>query len=120
MLDIDAIVEAIDRRAVIEKVKTEIMSKLKNETKQANKIKEGQLTFSTFYKNNSEKATTLEEVNAKVKKFQREGETYNRLYQIITLQLNQAAIQFFKERKLILYYKAMKLFSQWEIQNCEK
>ena len=69
------------------------------------------MTFSTFYKNTSEKASTLEEVRAKIKKLTRESDIYTRLDQIIVLQLNQAAIQFFKERKLLLYYKAMKLFS---------
>lgn len=111
MLDIDAIIEAIDRRSAIEKIKKELLKKLDDEQKQSNKIKDGKMTFSTFYKNTSEKASTLEEVRAKIKKLTRESDIYTRLDQIIVLQLNQAAIQFFKERKLLLYYKAMKLFS---------
>jgi len=42
-----------------------------------------------------------------------------KLTAIVTLQLNQGAIQFFKDRKLSMYYKAMQLFSDWEIKNSE-
>ena len=111
MLDIDSIIEAIDKRAYLEKLKNDLELKLEDDKKQRNKIKDGKLTLSTFYKSETEKAVTLEQIEQKIMKGERDTEVYNRLTQIVTLQLNQAAIQFFKDRKLSQYYKAMKLFS---------
>jgi len=57
----------------------------------------------------------MDNLDVQIDRGQEMVQDYHKLAIIITLMLNQSAIQFFKDEKLVLYYKAMNLYSNWEV-----
>jgi hypothetical protein len=120
ILDIDAICEAVEQRFELEKRKIKAEKNLAQDLKDSMKIRDGKLTIGTIFKSGEAKREALEKLENKCKLGHTEVESFLKLTHIVTLQLNQGAIQYFKSQKLSQYYKAVNLMASWELNNAEK
>jgi hypothetical protein len=120
ILDIDAICEAVEKRSDLEKRKIKAERTLTQDLRDSMKIRDGKFTMGTLFKSDGAKREALSRLEKKCKTGNDEVESFLKLTHIVTLQLNQGAIQYFKSQKLSQYYKAVNLMAKWESHNAEK
>ena len=99
IIDIEAILEAIGKSMdMMTRKRAKI--KLKNDDMaMVRKIKYGKDTFKSLFRSKEGKVNTITELTENTAIAKRDIECLDLLYKIVVLQLNQAAINFFKREK---------------------
>ena len=80
-------------------------------------MKEGKDTLRTYFMSQNGKVNKITELTDKVTKAENDIECLGLLHKIVVIQLNQAAIQFFKRDKFTTYNHTVNLYSQKQIEN---
>ena len=117
ILDIEAILEAISQKNEMEKRQLQRIAQRDEERKSIQNILEGKDSFKTFFMGKKEKITKITNLTQSINAAGQDIECLGLLQKIIVLQLNQAAIQFFKRDKFTTYNHTVNLYIQKQIEN---
>ena len=80
-------------------------------------MKDGKETFKSFFRSKEGKINKITELTESIQRADRDIECLDLLYKIVVLQLNQAAINFFKREKFGTYNHTINLYSVKQIEN---
>lgn len=80
---------------------------------------EGKETIKTFFMSKKEKVSKITILNASINAAGQDIECLALLHKIVVIQLNQAAIQFFKRDKFTTYNHTVNLYIQKQIENTQ-
>ena len=89
----------------------------KDAIKQIKDMKEGKDTLRTYFMSQQGKVNKITELTEQVIRAESDIECLGLLHKIVVIQLNQAAIQFFKREKFTTYNHTVNLYSQKQIEN---
>lgn len=117
ILDIEAILEAISKKNEMEKQQLEKIQQREEERRVLANIMDGKETFSTFFMSKKEKVSKITALTASIQAAGQDIECLGLLHKIVVLQLNQAAIQFFKRDKFTTYNHTVNLYIQKQMEN---
>lgn len=117
ILDLNAILEAIDKKNETEKRRNKQIEDRREAIKQIKDMKEGKDTLRTYFMSQNGKVNKITGLTDKVTKAENDIECLGLLHKIVVIQLNQAAIQFFKRDKFTTYNHTVNLYSQKQIEN---
>jgi len=81
------------------------------------KMKDGKDTFKSLFRSKEGKVNKITELTENIAKAERDIECLDLLYKIVVLQLNQAAINFFKREKFGTYNHTINLYAVKKIEN---
>ena len=120
LLELETIFEALNARSQIEKTYVARKDALKDELEILSKMERNEFSLSTVFLSDAQKERKIGLTRLKVPSW--EADLINRRihYEIVTLQMANYAIPFFKRGKFIQYYNSVKQFSEREIRNGEK
>ena len=110
LLDLKAILEAIEKKNEMDKRRGNALNKQKQATEDLQKMKDGKDTLKTFFMGKDSKINKITALTNKIINSDRDIECLSLLHKIIVLQLNQAAIQFFKRDKFTTYNHTVNLY----------
>ena len=117
LLDLQAILEAIKKKNEMEKRRQAKVTQRNEEKEELWKMKEGQSTLRSFFMGKDAKINRITELTNSVGSAEKDIECLSLLHKIIVLQLNQAAIQFFKRDKFTTYNHTVNLYAAKQIEN---
>ena len=117
LLDLQAILEAIKKKNEMEKRRQTKVSTRNDEKEELFKMKEGQNTLRSFFMGKDAKINRITELTNSIQNAEKDIECLSLLHKIIVLQLNQAAIQFFKRDKFTTYNHTVNLYAAKQIEN---
>lgn len=80
-------------------------------------LKEGKESFSSFFRSKEGTINKITQLTESIQKADRDIDCLSLLYKIVVLQLNQAAVQFFKREKFGTYNHTINLYSVKQIEN---
>lgn len=118
-LDIQALLEAVEIRGQIEKNRNALQEKRVSHQKELEKLNLGGKSFKTLFSSNEGKVNRITELTHKISKGEKEIECLDLYLKILVLQLNQAAIPYFKRDKVAIYNDLLNVYSQNHIQNSQ-
>jgi uncharacterized protein Usg len=120
ILDLEAILEIISKRSDLERKLNVEIKTMRDDFNELCRMEKGSYTLSTMFNNR-------EKVSQKIMKLKnslpnQEVEIMNlRIYVVlVTHQISQEAIPFFKRGKFSQYYESIKNFSAKEVMNCQR
>lgn len=119
VLDIAAMQEAIDEKSNLESKRNQILSRKVSKQKELEKLKVGKSTLKTMFKSQSAKVNTITNLTREIQQIEREIECYDLYFKTLTLQINHAAIPYFKKDKVTLYNDLINTYSQHYINNSQ-
>ena len=117
ILDLEAILEAIDKSHDMDKRATAKKNKRSSDMEEVRMMKDGKDTFKSFFRSKEGKINKITELTESIQRADRDIECLDLLYKIVVLQLNQAAINFFKREKFGTYNHTINLYSVKQIEN---
>ena len=111
ILDLEAILEAIGKSHDMEKRGTAKKKERLSDMEEVRQMKDGKETFKSFFRSKEGKINKITELTESIQRADRDIECLDLLYKIVVLQLNQAAINFFKREKFGTYNHTINLYS---------
>ena len=117
ILDLQAILEAIDKKNEMEKRRNKKNMDRKDAIKQIKDMQAGKDSLRTYFMTQQGKVNKITQLTEEVVKAENDIECLGLLHKIVVIQLNQAAIQFFKRDKFTTYNHTVNLYSQKQIEN---
>ena len=117
VLDLEAILEAIQKKNEMEKrriAKDQTKEEYKEELR---KLREGKETILSFFRTKQGKVDRITELTNYITQLDKDIECLSVLHKIIVLQLNQAAIQFFKREKFSTYNHTVNMYANKVLNN---
>ena len=117
ILDLESILEAIERSAEMEKRKVAKVKQRNSDMEEMRAMKDGKDTFRSFFRSKEGKINKITELSESIQRADRDIECLDLLYKIVVLQLNQAAINFFKREKFGTYNHTINLYAVKQIEN---
>lgn len=118
-MDIQALLEAVEIRGQIEQNKNAAMDRKIAHQKELEKLNLGKTTLKTLLSSKEGKVNRITELNNKISGGDKEIECLNLYLKILVLQINQAAIPYFKRDKVAIYNDLLNVYSQNHIQNAQ-
>ena len=115
--DLEAIIEAVDKSHEMEKRKTAKIKQRNSDQDTLRTLKDGKDTFTSFFRSKEGKVNKITELTESISKAERDIECLDLLHKIVVLQLNQAAINFFKREKFGTYNHTLNLYAVKVIEN---
>ena len=117
ILDLQAILEAIDKKNEMEKRRNKKILERRESIKEIESMKSGKDSFRTWLMSKQGKVDRITALTEGVVRAENDIECLGLLHKIVVIQLNQAAIQFFKRDKFTTYNHTVNLYSQKQIEN---
>ena len=117
ILDLNAILEAIEKKNEMEKRQLQKEQQRKDSIAELQKMQEGKDTFKSFFMSKEGKVNKITDLTNSITNSEKDIECLGLLHKIVVLQLNQAAIQFFKRDKFTTYNHTVNLYSVKNIEN---
>ena len=118
-LDIAAMIEAIEQKSELDGRRFSILQRKQNKTKELEKLKSGQKSMKTLFKSQNSIVNSITNLTREVQNIEREIECYDMYLRTLTLQINHAAIPYFKKDKVTLYNDLINTYSQHNINNAQ-
>lgn len=115
--DLESILEAIEKSNAMEERKKSKIKQRNSDMDEVRKMKQGKDTFASFFRSKEGKVNKITELTEAIQKAERDIECLDLLYKIVVLQLNQAAINFFKREKFGTYNHTINLYAVKQIEN---
>lgn len=116
MLDLEAMIEAIESKQDVAKRCEKLISILHKDAKEVQKLQTG----NKFFMSQGQKVNRISQLNDKIKQTEREINCAEALMKIIFLYQQELAIPFFRMDKLGVYNGAINLYGLKLINNCEQ
>ena len=110
MMDLEAMIETIANKGIIEKKKNQTLKDKQNHAKQLSQLQKGKGISSTF-SSKSSKINKITDLNDKIENEEKEIECAECLTKIVYLYLHEAAIPFFRLDKLGVYNGAINMYA---------
>ena len=110
LLDLRAILTAIEKKNEMENQRKEKIRKRDKERGDLKNLRDGKESFRTFFMSKDSKISRITNLTNSIGALERDIECLDLLHKIIVLQLNQAAIQFFKRDKFTTYNHTVNLY----------
>eukprot|EP00347_Sterkiella_histriomuscorum_P020499 403337564 len=117
MLDINALLEAIDRKTALETKKQKRLNKKESNQKDLNKLNNGKNTLKTIFLSQDSKVNKITYLTHSISEAEKQIECFDLYLKIIVLQLSQSAIPYFKKDKVSIYNDLINTYSQQQINN---
>ena len=117
IIDIEAILEAIGKSMDMETRKRAKIKQKNDDMATVRKMKDGKDTFKSLFRSKEGKVNKITELTENIARAERDIECLDLLYKIVVLQLNQAAINFFKREKFGTYNHTINLYAVKQIEN---
>ncbi len=119
MMDIQAINDAVEMRSQIEQLKLSKIKKRENHQKELEQLNQGKSSLKTFFSSKEGKVNRITELTHKISNGEKEIDALDLFLKIIVLQINQAAIPYFKRDKVAIYNDLLNVYSQQHINNAQ-
>ena len=110
LLDLRAILTAIEKKNEMDNQRKEKIRKRDKERGDLKNLREGKESLRTFFMSKDSKISRITNLTNSIGALERDIECLDLLHKIIVLQLNQAAIQFFKRDKFTTYNHTVNLY----------
>jgi hypothetical protein len=88
-----------------------MLEKKQDRQKDLEKLNQGKTTFSTLFSSKDGKVNKITELTRKISSGEKEIECLDQYLRILALQLNQAAVPYFKKDKVATYNDLLNTFS---------
>jgi hypothetical protein len=111
ILDISAIIEAIELKSKMEARRAERISSKASNQKDLEKLNTGKNTLTTIFMSKDGKVNKITNLTRTISQSEKELECMNLFLKICVLQLNQAAIPYFKKDKVNIYNDLINTYS---------
>ena len=118
-LDVAAMLECIDGKSDLEGKRFQILQKKASKQKELDKLKSGKSTLKTMFKSQDSIVNSITNLTREITNIEREIECYDIYLRTIALQINHAAIPYFKKDKVTLYNDLINTYSQQYINNSQ-
>jgi len=119
-MDIQAMIEAIESRSELEGKRQQIVTRRANKQKELDKLKQGKKGFTQMFKTQNSIINSITNLTREVQQADKEIECYDVYIRTLTLQINHAAIPYFKKDKVSLYNDLINTYSQQYINNSQQ
>jgi hypothetical protein len=119
-LDIAAMMEAVYAKGDLDGKKNAILKKRADKQKELEKLKAGKGGFLTKFKSQNSIVNSITNLTREIQTINREIECYEAYIKVLTLQINHAAIPYFKKDKVSLYNDLINTYSQQYINNSQQ
>ena len=117
ILDLVAVLDAVEKSDQMEVRKAARVKQRNADMESLRTMKEGKDTFRSFFMSKESKVNKITELTEAIARADRDIDCLDLLYKIVVLQLNQAAIQFFKREKFATYNHTINLYAVKQIEN---
>lgn len=117
LMDIQAINEAVEIRGQIEALRVSKAKKRENYQKELEQLNQGKSSFKTLFSSKEGKVNRITELTHKISNGEKELDAFDLYLKIIVLQINQAAIPYFKQDKVAIYNDLLNVYSQQHVYN---
>jgi len=119
MQDINAMLEAIDTKSELEGKRFSILQRRQTKQRELDKLKSGKNTLKTVFKSQNSIVNSITNLTREIQNIDKELECYDMYIRTLVLQINYAAIPYFKKDKVGLYNDLINTYSQHHINNSQ-
>jgi len=119
MQDISAMLEAIDTKSELEGKRFSILQRRQTKQRELDKLKSGKNTLKTVFKSQNSIVNSITNLTREIQNTDKELECYDMYIRTLVLQINYAAIPYFKKDKVGLYNDLINTYSQHHINNSQ-
>jgi len=118
-LDIVAINEAVEIRGQIEIMRGNLQKKRESYQKELEQLNQGKSSLKSFFSTKEGKVNRITVLTHKIENGEKEIMCLEAYLRIVVLQINQAAIPYFKRDKVAIYNDLLNVYSQQHIYNAQ-
>jgi hypothetical protein len=119
LMELSALIEAISRKEGVEAARNKANAKIRDRKDTIDKMNNGKFTFKGLFKNNSEKATSVQTMLQQISELERDVKNYEIIRNYLIIYLAEVAIPAFKDQKFSNYLAAMFNFCSQEVENAK-
>ena len=110
-MDIQALLEAVELRGQLEQQKNALYDKRVANQKELNNLNLGKSSIKTIFATKEGKVNRITELGHKITSGDKEIECMELYLKILVLQINQAAIPYFKQDKVAIFNDLLNVYS---------
>ncbi len=119
LMELQALIEAISRKEGVEAARTKALSKIKDRKETIDKMNQGKFTFKGLFKNQTEKATSVQSMLNNIAELEKDVKNYEIIRNYLIIYLAEVAIPAFRDQKFSNYLTAMYNFCSQEVDNAK-
>ena len=119
VLEIEAILESIEKRHELEKRRSARHSKRIDDLKELKNLQNDKMTFGSIFMSKDQIHRRIAELKRNIETCEQQLYDYENLTRLATMSLVKNTIPFFKTCKFQTYYTSVNQFTATEIDNCE-
>jgi hypothetical protein len=97
LMELHSLIEAISRKEGVEAARTKALAKIRDRKETIDKMNTGKFTFKGLFKNNSEKATSVQQMLTQIEQLERDVKNYEVIRNFLIIYLAEVAIPAFKD-----------------------
>ena len=98
-------------------IKTKLTSKIRSDQQALEKLNAGKTTLKTLFKGQGGKQIEIVNLNNSITQAKRDCDLYQKIINTLDIYLAETSIQEFKDEKVEVYYRMIKQFCSFEINN---
>ncbi len=118
-LDIAAMLEAIEMKSELESRRFSINLRKQQKQKELDKLKSGKSSMKTMFKSQNSIVNSITNLTREIASSEKEIECYDIYIKTLVIQINHAAIPYFKKDKIGLYNDLINTYSESYINNSQ-
>jgi hypothetical protein len=97
LMELSALIEAISRKEGVEAARSKAITKIRDRKETIDKMNTGKFTFKGLFKNNSEKANSVQSMMTQIQQLERDVKNYETIRNYLIIYLAEVAIPAFKD-----------------------
>ena len=119
-MDITAMMEAVEAKSELDGKRLSIMQRKQSKVKELEKLKTGKSSIKTMFKSQNSIVNSITNLTREIQQTEKEVECYDIYIKTLTLQINHAAIPYFKKDKVSLYNDLINTYSPPYLNNSQQ
>ena len=116
-LDINAMLEAIETKSDLEGRRFSLNQRKQQKQRELDKLKSGKSSMKTMFKSQNSIVNSITNLTREIANTEKEIECYDIYIKTLIIQINHAAIPYFKKDKVGLYNDLINTYSESYINN---
>lgn len=116
-LDIAAMLEAIETKSELEGRRFSLNQRKQQKQRELDKLKSGKSSMKTMFKSQNSIVNTITNLTREIASSEKEIECYDIYIKTLIIQINHAAVPYFKKDKVGLYNDLINTYSESYINN---
>jgi predicted RNase H-like nuclease (RuvC/YqgF family) len=116
-LDIAAMLEAIETKSELEGRRFSLNQRKQQKQRELDKLKSGKSSMKTMFKSQNSIVNTITNLTREIANSEKEIECYDIYIKTLIIQINHAAVPYFKKDKVGLYNDLINTYSESYINN---